>query len=67
MKINEKYVISRTSGLTCNAADLWQTHHDLGEAFGLVRVLVLGVILTDVPVTFVQLLQLGHIGQTTDI
>lgn len=53
--------------LTCHEADLWQTHHDLREAFGLVRVLVLSVVLTHVPVALVQLLQLGDISQTTDI
>jgi hypothetical protein len=53
--------------LTCHEADLWQTHHDLREAFGLVRVLVLGVVLTHVPVALVQLLQLGDVSQTADI
>lgn len=53
--------------LTCHETDLWQTHHDLREAFGLLRVLVLSVVLTHVPVALVQLLQLGDISQTTDI
>lgn len=53
--------------LTCNAADLWETHHDLREAFGLVRVLVFSVVLTHIPVALVQLLELGDIGQSSDI
>lgn len=57
----------RKSGLTCDAADLWETHHDLREAFGLVGELVLGVVLAHVPVTLVQLLQLGHVGQSSNI
>lgn len=57
----------KLSAFTCDAADLWQTHHDLGEAFGLVRVLVLGVVLTHIPVALVQLLQLGGVGQSSDI
>lgn len=54
-------------GLTCNAADLRQTHHDLGKAFGLMWVLVLSEVLTHIPVTLVQLLKLGDIGQSSDI
>ena len=54
-------------GLTCNAADLRETHHDLREAFGLVRVLVFSVVLTHVPVALVQLLKLGGVGQASDI
>lgn len=53
--------------LTCDAADLRETHHDLGEAFGLVRVLVLRVVLTHVPVALVELLQLRGVGQSSDI
>lgn len=55
------------SVLTCNAADLWETHHDLREAFGLVWVLVFSVVLTHIPVALVQLLQLGGIGQSSYI
>ena len=55
------------SVLTCNAADLGQTHHDLREAFGLVGVLVLRVVLAHVPVALVQLLQLAHVGQPSNI
>lgn len=54
-------------GLTCNAADLRETHHDLREAFGLVRVLVFSVVLTHIPVALVQLLKLGGVGQASDI
>lgn len=54
-------------GLTCDAADLRQTHHDLREAFGLVRVLILSVVLTHIPVALVQLLELGGVGQASDI
>lgn len=54
-------------GLTCNAADLRETHHDLREAFGLVRVFVFSVVLTHIPVALVQLLELGDVGQSSDI
>lgn len=54
-------------GLTCNAADLRETHHDLRKAFGLVRVLVFSVVLTHIPVALVQLLKLGGVGQASDI
>lgn len=53
--------------LTCYVADLWETQHDLREAFGLVRVLVLGEVLTHIPVALVQLLQVRGIGQSSDI
>lgn len=53
--------------LTCNVADLWETQHDLREAFGLVWVLVLSEVLTHIPVALVELLQVGGIGQSSDI
>lgn len=53
--------------LTCDAADLRQTHHDLREALGLVRVLVLRVVLAHIPVALVELLQLGDVGQSSDV
>lgn len=53
--------------LTCNVADLWETQHDLREAFGLVRVLVLSEVLAHIPVALVELLQVGGIGQSSDI
>lgn len=54
-------------GLTCNAADLRETHHDLREAFGLVWIFVFSVVLTHIPVALVQLLELGDVGQSSDI
>lgn len=53
--------------LTCNATDLWETHHDLREAFGLVWVFVFSVVLTHIPIALVQLLKLGDIGQSSNI
>lgn len=60
-------VLSTSGGRTCNAAYFWQTHHDLGEAFGLVGVFKLGVVLAHIPVALVQLLELGDVGQSSDV
>lgn len=61
------WTLPAPGGLTCNAADLRQTHHDLRKAFGLVGVLVLSEVLTHIPVALVQLLKLGDVGQSSDI
>ena len=53
--------------LTCDAADLRQVHHDLGEALGLVWVLALRQVLAHVPVALVQLLHLLYVGQASDV